>query len=210
MAPRRHRHVSRGSSSPLRRALLPLLAVGLFVYASLSRLPSRSIRRRVATRSGHVLQSLRLRLCDARNVHQVDSRRGDLRSPDVQLHDSLLVLPFSSHLAGSYHSLRSLRLVRRHRPIISPGSFCEPTGWTLSMLVACARLAASLEDLRVAEVAGVTSEGGQVRETVVDDGCSAALSGAVQGLLELLVRSILVDRLLLQGQVVVGLDCGRR
>ena len=78
------------------------------------------------------------------------------------------------------------------------------------MLVACARLAASLEDLRVAEVAGVTSEGGQVRETVVDDGCSAALSGAVQGLLELLVRSILVDRLLLQGQVVVGLDCGRR
>jgi hypothetical protein len=48
MTPRRHWHVSRGGSAPLRRTFLPLLAIRLFFYSFLSHLPGRAIRRRVA------------------------------------------------------------------------------------------------------------------------------------------------------------------
>lgn len=78
------------------------------------------------------------------------------------------------------------------------------------MLATCARLTASLEDLRVAEVAGVTTKGCQICGAVADDWSHAALGSAVEGFLELFAGSILVDGLLLQGQVVVSLDRRRR
>lgn len=210
MTPRRHRHVSRGGSAPLRHAFLPLLAIRLFFNSFPSRLPSRAVRRRVAARSGHVLQSLCLRQRYARNVYQVDSRSGHLRRSNIHLHEPFRLLPFASDLTQRRNCLRSLRLARRHRSMIPPSSFCEPAGWTLGAFVACARLAASLEDLRVAEVAGVAAKGCQIRGAVADDRGHAALGSAVEGLLKLFIRSIVVDGLLLQGQVVVGLERRRR
>jgi hypothetical protein len=90
--------------------------------------------------------------------------------------------------------------------MISLSNFCKPAGRTLGAFVACARLAASLEDLRVAEVARVTAKGRQIRGAVADDRRQAALRSAVERLLKLFTWSIVVDGLLLQGQVVVGLE----
>ena len=94
--------------------------------------------------------------------------------------------------------------------MIPPSSFCKPAGCTLGAFVACARLTAALEDLRVAEVAGVTAKGRQICGAVADDRGQAALGSTVERLLNLLTRSIVVDGLLLQGQVVVGLERCRR